>query len=141
VMSQPSQGPKSPASPSTISSYYGSPAVPALLSPQNQITRGQRGCATSGRSAVSRFGRVFRFDVTKEMGLQQCGHENRLGLADPELYGVRVAASVTGTGLSDLAGSLTYSFNRRKPGSAHFVFGSDRRHDAAYPVSDNDVQA
>jgi hypothetical protein len=34
------------------------------------------------------------------------------GLADPEMYGIRVPL-VTGTALTDLAGSLTYSFNQQ----------------------------
>jgi hypothetical protein len=53
---------------------------------------------------------VFRFDVTKEWVYSNWPRKST-GLADPDLYGVRVPL-VTGTGLSDLAGSLTYSFNR-----------------------------
>ncbi|QDU88651.1 hypothetical protein Pla175_20310 [Pirellulimonas nuda] len=52
---------------------------------------------------------VLRFDVTKEWVYGQFARKTT-GLADPELFGVRVAL-VTGTGMSDLAGSLSYYFS------------------------------
>jgi len=52
---------------------------------------------------------VFRFDVTKEWVYRNWARKST-GLADPELFGIRVPL-VTGTGMSDLAGSLTYYFN------------------------------
>lgn len=54
-------------------------------------------------------GEVLRFDVTKEWVYRNWARKST-GLADPELFGVRVPF-VTGTGMSDLAGSLTYYFN------------------------------
>lgn len=52
---------------------------------------------------------VLRFDITKEWIYRNWARKST-GLADPEMYGVRVPL-VTGTGMSDLAGSLTYYFN------------------------------
>lgn len=52
---------------------------------------------------------VMRFDVTKEWIYRNWARKST-GLADPELFGVRVPL-VTGTGMTDLAGSLTYYFN------------------------------
>jgi hypothetical protein len=54
---------------------------------------------------------VFRFDVAKEWVYGNWARKST-GLADPELFGVRVPL-VTGTGLADLAGSLTYAFNQQ----------------------------
>jgi hypothetical protein len=56
-----------------------------------------------------RIAEVFRFDVTREWVYQNWGRKST-GLSDPAMFGVRVAL-VTGTGMSDLAGSLTYQFN------------------------------
>ncbi len=52
---------------------------------------------------------VLRFDVTKEWVYGQFARKTT-GLADPELFGVR-APLVTGTGMTDLAGSLSYYFS------------------------------
>lgn len=52
---------------------------------------------------------VLRFDVTKEWVYRNWARKST-GLADPELFGIRVPL-VTGTSTSDLAGSLTYYFN------------------------------
>jgi hypothetical protein len=52
---------------------------------------------------------VLRFDVTREWIYRSWARKST-GLADPELFGVRVPL-VTGTGLADVAGSLTYYFN------------------------------
>ncbi len=52
---------------------------------------------------------VFRFDVSKEWVYQNWDRKST-GLADPELFGIRVAL-VTGTGRTDLAGALTYLFD------------------------------
>jgi hypothetical protein len=116
VMSQSSQSPKPPTGSSAVSSYPGAPAIPALLTSQNQIA-GAKGVAApvGGPPRVEgvRFhslGEVLRFDVSKEWVYSNWPRKST-GLADPELFGVRVPL-VTGTGLSDLAGSLTYSFNR-----------------------------
>lgn len=54
---------------------------------------------------------VFRFDLTKEWVYRNWARKST-GLADPELFGIRVPL-VTGTGMSDLAGSLTYYFNSK----------------------------
>ena len=54
---------------------------------------------------------VLRFDLTREWVYHNWARKST-GLTDPELFGVRVPL-VTGTGLTDLAGSLTYSFNKQ----------------------------
>ncbi len=63
-------------------------------------------------SHVDELGQVFRFDVTTAWVL---GHWARVStqLADLDLQGYRVPL-VTGTRPSDLAGSLTYYFNKRQ---------------------------
>jgi hypothetical protein len=115
VMSQTSQGSKAAPS-SAVSPYAGSPAVPGLLSPQNQFATAKGGSPIAGGAPpiegvrFHSLGEVLRFDVTKEWVYSNWPRKST-GLADPELYGVRVPL-VTGIGLSDLAGSLTYSFNR-----------------------------
>jgi hypothetical protein len=53
---------------------------------------------------------VLRMDVTREWVYQRWDRKST-GLADPDLFGIRVPL-VTGTRMSDLAGSLTYYFNR-----------------------------
>ena len=53
---------------------------------------------------------VLRMDITKEWVYQRWARKST-GLADPQFFGVRVPL-VTGTGLGDLAGSLTYYFGR-----------------------------
>jgi hypothetical protein len=55
------------------------------------------------------FEHVFRFDLTKEW-VYATWPRKSTGLADAELFGVRVPL-VTGTNISDLAGSLTYYFD------------------------------
>ncbi len=52
---------------------------------------------------------VLRFDVTREWVYRNWARKST-GLADPELFGVRVPL-VTGIGMADVAGSLTYYFN------------------------------
>jgi Family of unknown function (DUF6690) len=52
---------------------------------------------------------VLRFDITKEWIYRNWARKST-GLADPDLFGVRVPL-VTGTAMTDLAGSLTYYFN------------------------------
>ncbi len=52
---------------------------------------------------------VLRFDVTREWVYRNWARKST-GLADPELFGVRVPL-VTGTNMTDVAGSLTYYFN------------------------------
>jgi hypothetical protein len=54
-------------------------------------------------------GEVLRFDITKEWIYRHWPRKST-GLADLGLYGVRVPL-VTGTKMTDLAGSLTYYFN------------------------------
>ncbi|MEX2171166.1 MAG: DUF6690 family protein [Pirellulales bacterium] len=53
---------------------------------------------------------VLRMDVTREWVYHRWARKST-GLADPELFGIRVPL-VTGTRMTDLAGSLTYYFNR-----------------------------
>ncbi|MEM6330993.1 MAG: DUF6690 family protein [Planctomycetota bacterium] len=52
---------------------------------------------------------LLRMDVTKEWVYARWSRKST-GLADPGLYGVRVPV-VTGTAMTDLAGSLSYYFN------------------------------
>jgi hypothetical protein len=52
---------------------------------------------------------VLRFDLTKEWVYRNWARKST-GLADAELFGIRVPL-VTGTGVADLAGSLTYYFD------------------------------
>lgn len=52
---------------------------------------------------------VLRMDISKQWVYQNWARKST-GLADPELFGVRVPL-VTGTGMADLAGSLSYYFN------------------------------
>jgi hypothetical protein len=92
------------------------PNAPPLLSPVNQSPAAQHlpppAFAASSVEGV-RFhslAEVLRFDVTKEWVYSNWPRKST-GLADPELYGVRVPL-VTGTAYSDLAGAITYSFNR-----------------------------
>jgi len=54
---------------------------------------------------------VFRFDVSREWVYQNWGRKST-GLGDPARFGVRVPL-VTGTGMTDLAGALTYHFNNQ----------------------------
>ena len=122
MMSQQSSNPPkaAPAS-SAVSPYSGVPAsgvpvVPSLFASQNQVAGGKGVISPVGGTPpvegvrFHSLGEVFRFDVTKEWVYSNWPRKST-GLADPELFGVRVPL-VTGTGLSDLAGSLTYSFNR-----------------------------
>lgn len=52
---------------------------------------------------------VFRMDVTKEWVYTRWARKST-GLAEPDLFGVRVPV-VTGTAMTDLAGSISYYFN------------------------------
>ncbi len=52
---------------------------------------------------------VLRFDITKEWVYGRWSRKST-GLAEPELFGVRVPL-VSGTRMTDVAGSLTYYFN------------------------------
>lgn len=52
---------------------------------------------------------VLRFDLTKEWVYRNWARKST-GLADSEFFGVRVPL-VTGTGVADVAGSLTYYFD------------------------------
>lgn len=87
----------------------GSPTdpLPAVLAQQ-----GFRPDARIEGNQVDELGKVFRFDVTTSWVL---GHWSRVStqLADLDLQGYRVPL-VTGTRPSDLAGSLTYYFNKRQ---------------------------
>ncbi len=57
---------------------------------------------------AQRLEEILRFDITKEWVYTRWRRKSA-GLADPELFGVRVPL-VTGTGAEDLAGSLSYYF-------------------------------
>src|SRR5690606_11819068 len=53
---------------------------------------------------------VLRMDITQDWVYQRWARKS-VGLGDPDLFGIRVPL-VTGTKMHDLAGSLTYYFNR-----------------------------
>ncbi|TWT75984.1 hypothetical protein Pla123a_27700 [Posidoniimonas polymericola] len=52
---------------------------------------------------------VLRMDITKDWVYQHWARKST-GLSEPDLFGIRVPL-VTGTGMADLAGSLSYYFN------------------------------
>jgi Family of unknown function (DUF6690) len=120
VMSQSSQGTKPNSPPPAGSPYFGGQTsqigpvggASALMSPQLLARPGAATTAASPPLEGARFhsiAEVLRFDVTKEWVYSNWARKST-GLADPELYGVRVPL-VTGTSFADLAGSLTYAFN------------------------------
>lgn len=94
---------------SVVSDMEASPAnVTAVLPPE----QGFRPELRIEGNNVDELSQVFRFDVTTAWVL---GHWARVStqLADLDLQGYRVPL-VTGTKPSDLAGSLTYYFNKRQ---------------------------
>ena len=127
VMSQSNSGPKKASAPPAAANAFagqtagfnpssglaGSMAPPPLLPSTAATTRQPRQQRTTKLPVEGvRFhslAEVLRFDVTKEWVYNNWPRKST-GLADPELYGVRVPL-VTGTGYGDLAGSLTYQFN------------------------------
>jgi hypothetical protein len=123
VMSQSGPGSKPTSTPPPGGPYFAGPASPIgqagrpggqLLPPPLLTNPGSSTTAAAPPVEGARFhsvAEVFRFDVTKEWVYSNWARKST-GLADPELYGVRVAL-VTGTGLTDLAGSLTYAFNQQ----------------------------
>ena len=68
---------------------------------------------------------VLRFDVTVEWVMQRWPRVTT-GLPQLQLQGYRVPL-VTGTSLSDVAGSLTYYFNARQQVQRITLRGTDRR--------------
>jgi hypothetical protein len=70
---------------------------------------GTLGQTPGGRTHYSAIQQVFRFDLSREWIYQNWDRKST-GLGDPSMYGIRVPL-VTGTGMTDLAGSLTYDFN------------------------------
>jgi Family of unknown function (DUF6690) len=117
VMSQPSQGPKGTPALPAASPYLSSPTGPMATLPAPRLATANLNPPITGGAAPiegARFhsvAEVLRFDVSKEWVYSNWPRKST-GLADPELYGVRVPL-VTGTKLTDLAGSLTYSFNQQ----------------------------
>jgi hypothetical protein len=93
----------------TSASYFpaAAPAYPATATPA--ALTGLENIRPGEPVRYHRIQDVFRFDVSKEWVYQNWDRKST-GLADPELFGIRVAL-VTGTGRSDLAGSLTYLFD------------------------------
>jgi hypothetical protein len=121
VMSQ--SGPVAKPTPAPGGPYFASPAnsiggpsrpVGQMMPPPLLTNSGMSTTPAALPVGGARFhsvAEVLRFDVTKEWVYSNWTRKST-GLADPELYGVRVAL-VTGTGLTDLAGSLTYAFNQQ----------------------------
>ncbi len=66
---------------------------------------------TLGATGFHPMEQVLRMDVNKQWVYQQWERKST-GLADPGLFGVRVPL-VTGTGMNDIAGSLSYYFNEQ----------------------------
>jgi hypothetical protein len=120
MMSQSSQNPKPAVAPPTGSPYaalsqnsIGQPGtlMPPALAPANPAVPPANRATPIEGLRFHNVAEVLRFDVTKEWVYSNWPRKST-GLADPELYGVRVPL-VTGTGLTDLAGSLTYAFNQQ----------------------------
>jgi hypothetical protein len=104
----PSGGDKDPLQ--ATSPIFGAP--PMRSQPANALPAANAQSAASAHYAASlRLSpeHVFRFDLTKEWVYSHWARKST-GLADADLFGVRVPL-VTGTGVSDLAGSLTYYFD------------------------------
>jgi Family of unknown function (DUF6690) len=96
-------GPTSPAGPASISN----PSSPVAFDSPDSLLYNSPVPLEGAR--VHSLAEVFRFDLTKEWVYSNWARKST-GLADAELFGVRVPL-VTGTGMTDLAGSLTYYFN------------------------------
>jgi hypothetical protein len=118
VMSQSSSGPRSPGAPLTAAPVFGggqAGMAPNLASNPfvvaNTPSPSVAGPAPVDGARFHNLAEVLRFDVSKEWVYGNWPRKST-GLADPELFGIRVPL-VTGTNLTDLAGSLTYSFNRQ----------------------------
>lgn len=97
----------------------------------NQIG-GQRGATGGGPrlvgAPVSDLGEVLRFDVSPQWVMARWSRVSTV-LADLELEGLRVPL-VTGTNLDDLAGSLTYYFDKKhqvRRLSFHGYTGDERK--------------
>ncbi len=84
----------------------GIPTMPVLESPGDHLYRST--APLEGIPAYS-MADVLRMDVSKEWVYSRWARKST-GLAEPELFGVRVPL-VSGTRMSDVAGSLTYYFN------------------------------
>lgn len=66
--------------------------------------------ATLEGAQYYRLDQVLRFDLTRDWVYSNWARKST-GLSDPQMFGIRVPL-VTGTDMTDLAGSLTYYFNR-----------------------------
>ncbi|HMP07303.1 MAG TPA: hypothetical protein PJ982_13200, partial [Lacipirellulaceae bacterium] len=82
------------------------PALPQIVGPGGNLFPASRPLEGAPSYSLTE---VLRFDVTKEWVYQRWPRKST-GLAELDLYGVRVPL-VTGTQLTDLAGSLTYFFD------------------------------
>jgi uncharacterized protein DUF6690 len=123
VMSQSNSGPKSAPPPQPPAPYFGGQmgqvgqpgGTRGLMLPPPLLANPGLPTTTASLPVEGvRFhsvAEVLRFDVTKEWVYSNWARKST-GLADPELYGVRVPL-VTGTSFADLAGSLTYDFNQQ----------------------------
>ncbi|MBN1855189.1 MAG: hypothetical protein JW829_20830 [Pirellulales bacterium] len=80
---------------------------------------------------VSQFEEIFRMDATREWIYGRWSRKST-AIAHPDWFGVRVPL-VTGTGLSDLAGSLTYYFDHA--GQVQHIAFSGRTGNTARLVS------
>lgn len=82
--------------------------LPTLPSPGDHLYRSP---APLEGVRTHSLGEVLRMDVSKEWVYSRWARKST-GLADPELFGIRVPL-VSGTRMTDVAGSLTYYFNRQ----------------------------
>lgn len=95
-----------PVEPSATLASSPPPIVPSQGAPNRSLYADPSSLTGMGFYSLDQ---VLRMDITKEWVYQHWTRKST-GLADPELFGVRVPL-VTGTGMSDLAGSLSYYFN------------------------------
>lgn len=89
-----------------VATSTGVPTMPVLKSPGDHLYRST--APLEGIPAYS-IADVLRMDVSKEWVYSRWARKST-GLAEPQLFGVRVPL-VSGTRMSDVAGSLTYYFN------------------------------
>ena len=83
--------------------------APGIPQPQGPGAELYRSPAPLEGMPVYSLAEVLRMDISKEWVYQRWARKST-GLADPQLFGVRVPL-VSGTRMTDIAGSLTYYFN------------------------------
>lgn len=97
-----------PTSQAALAQPLSASGLPTLPSPGDHLYRSL--APLEGVRTYS-LAEVLRMDVSKEWVYSRWARKST-GLADPELFGIRVPL-VSGTRMTDVAGSLTYYFNRQ----------------------------